>query len=186
MKAHLVVVDAARARLFSWKSSDDVALDGYPRLVEVDDLTNPEGRLQDREVYSNEITNNRTTYGTGGAGPSHAFDDHRDAHRGETQRRFVRDIARRLNEHVTRDKPSRVILVSETQVLHDLRQEVEAALPRDIQVVELAENLTKESATHLQQILAKKGLLPQQPPKGPTVDQFVPRGQPNPGSDVKR
>ena len=185
MKAHLVVVDAARARLFSWKSSDDVALDGYPRLVELDDLTNPEGRLQDREVYSNELTNNRTTYRTVGPGPAHAFDDHRDAHRGETQRRFIRDIARRLNEHVTRERPSRVILVSETQVLHDLREEVEAALPRDIQVAEVAENLTKENPTRLQQILAKKGVLPP-PPKGPTVEQFVPRGQPNPGSDVKR
>lgn len=186
MKAHLVVVDAARARLFSWKSSDDVALDGYPRLVELDDLTNPEGRLQDREVFSNEITNNRTTYRNAGPGPAHAFDDHRDAHRGETQRRFLRDVARRLNELVTRDRPSRVILVSETQVLHDLRQEVEPSLPRDVQVAELAENLSKESPTHLQQILSKKGLLPPQQPKGPTAEQFVPRGQPMPGSDVKR
>jgi protein required for attachment to host cells len=183
MKAHLVVVDAARARLFSWKSSDDVALDGYPRLVELEDLANPEGRLQDREVYSNELS--RATNRVGGDGPAHAFDDHRDAHRGETQRRFIRDIARRLNDHVTRDKPSRVILVSETQVLHDLRQEVESSLPRDVQVAELAENLSKETPTHLQQILSKKGLLPAQP-KGPTADQFVPRGQPNPGSDVKR
>lgn len=185
MKAHLVVVDAARARLFSWKSSDDVALDGYPRLVELDDLVNPEGRLQDREVFSNEITGNRTTYRMAGPGPTHGFDDHRDAHRDELQRRFLRDVARRLSEHVTREGPSRVILVSETQVLHDLRQEVESALPRDIQVEELAENLSKENPTHLQQILAKKGLLPQQP-KGPNVDQFVPRGQPMPGSDVKR
>lgn len=181
MKAYLAVVDAARARLFSWQSSEDVSLDGHARLTELDDLTNPEGRLQDRELFSNEIGNNRTT----GPGPAHAFDDHRDGHRGETQRRFTRDIARRLNELVSRDRTSRVILVSETQVLHDLRQDVEATLPHGTQVMELAENLGKEAPNDLHLALAKKGLLPQ-PPKGPTREQFVPRGQPMPGSDVKR
>lgn len=185
MKAYFVVVDAARARLFSWQSPADVSLDGYPPLAELEDLTNPQARLQDREVFSNEITNNRATYRSVGPGPAHAFDDHRAGNRDESLRRFLREVARSLNEHVARERPSRIVLVSETQVLHELREEVVAALPRDIQVTELAENLGKESATGLQLALAKKGLLPQ-PPRGPTQDQFVPRGQPVPGSDVKR
>jgi protein required for attachment to host cells len=181
MKAYLVALDTARARLFYWAGAGDPSLDGPPRLTELEDLTHPEARLHDREVFSNEIGNNRTT----GPGPAHAFDDHREAHRSEGVRRFAREVGRRLSDLVSRDAPSRVILISETQMLHDLRQEVEAALPRGISVTELAENLSKLGAAELQLVLAKKGLLPG-PHKGPTVDQFVPRGQPMPGSDVKR
>jgi hypothetical protein len=181
MKAYLVALDTARARLFYWGGAGDPSLDGPPRLTELEDLTNPEARLQNREVFSNDTGNNRTT----GPGPAHAFDDHREGNRSEGVRRFARDLGRRLSDLVSRDPSSRVILISETQMLHDLRQEVESALPRGISVTELPENLSKLSATDLQLALAKKGLLPG-PQKGPTVDQFVPRGQPMPGSDVKR
>lgn len=176
MKSYLVVVvDAARARLLRWQGSDDVSLDGYPQLVELEDLVNPEGRLMDREVFSNEITNNRTT----GPGPAHSKDDHREANRRESLRRFIRDLSVRADEHITRERPARVVLVSETHVLHELRRELEARLPRGVQVVEIPENLGKASLTDVHQALARKGLVPP-PPKGPTPDQFVPRGQPRP------
>jgi hypothetical protein len=77
------------------------------------------------------------------------------------------------------------LLVAERNMLDDVRQEVVAALPRDLEVVELAENLSKQSTNELQRALANRGLLPA-PVSGPSFEQFVPRGQPMPDSASRR
>jgi hypothetical protein len=181
MAMYLVVADSTRARLLTWQASSDPVLDGSSRLVELESLTNPEGRLQDREVFSNEITNNRTT----GPGPAHAYDDHRDAHRLESFRRFARYVAEQASEHVTRERLARVVLICETRVQHALRQTFEAELPHGLELTVINENLAALSTTQLQHALARLGLVPA-PEKGPSVEQYVPRGQPVPGSIGKR
>jgi protein required for attachment to host cells len=183
MNAYLVVADSTRARLFTWPEAKDPLLDGSPRLIELENVTNPEGRLQDREVFSNRNTTNRPSML--GSGPAHSFDDHREGNRRESELRYIRRLTERLLEHVAAERPARLLLVAEPHVLDELRQELVAKLPRDLDVIELAENLSKHSASDLHVALAHKGLLPS-PLTGPTREQFIPRGQPVPGSDVKR
>src|SRR5262245_39800988 len=162
MTRFLVGADSTRARLLTWQASSDPMLDGSPRLVELESLTNPEGRLQGREVFSNEITSNRAT----------GFDDHRDAHRTESYRRFARYVAQHANEHVGRERPAKVVLVCETRVQHELRQTFEAELPHGIELSVINENLAAQSTTQLQYALARLGLVPA-PSKGPSVEQYV-------------
>jgi protein required for attachment to host cells len=182
MKAYLVVLDSARARLLRWQDPEDPDLDGSASLTELADLVNPEGRLQDKEIFSTRLHTNRTT----GAGQPHAFDDHREGNREESFRRFVRDVVRRLSEDLRQETFDRLLIMAETQTLSDLREELSGVLPRGLIVIELAENVAKQSAVELQERLVKKGILPA-PTKGagPSAGQFVPRGQPMPGSDVK-
>jgi protein required for attachment to host cells len=181
MDAFLIVADSARARLFNWRAPGDPLLDGSPRLVELENVTNPEGRLQDRELFSNPITNNRAS----SIGPAHSFDDHREGNRRESELRYIRRLTEQLHKHIAAERPGRVLLVAEPHVLDELRQELVAELPRDLDVVELAENLSKKSASDLHLALSNKGLLPP-PLTGPSPEQFIPRGQRVPGSDVKR
>jgi protein required for attachment to host cells len=181
MHAYLVVADSARARFFSWQGASDPALDGTPHLVELENVTNPEARVHDRDLFSDRSPRNRS----GGGSTPHAFDDHRDGSRKESQLRFVRLVAEQLSRRIAERRPARLLLVAERNMLDDVRQEVVAALPRDLEVVELAENLSKQSTNELQRALSNKGLLPA-PANGPSFDQFVPRGQPVPGSVRRR
>jgi protein required for attachment to host cells len=169
--------------LFSWQGGTEPLLDGSPRLIELENVTNPEGRLQDRELFSNRNTSNRPSMI--GPGPAHSFDDHREGNRRESELRYIRRLTEQLLEHIAAERAARLLLVAEPHVLDELRQELVAVLPRDLDVVELAENLSKQSPSDLHVALAQKGLLPP-PPTGPSREQFIPRGQPVPGSDVKR
>jgi len=178
---YLVVADSTRARLLTWQASRDPVLDGSSHLVELESLINPEGRLQDRDVFSNELTNNRAT----GAGPAHAYDDHRNAHRVESFRRFARYVAEQAPDHLGRERPGRVVLVCDKPVQHALRQTFEAELPRGMALTVINENLAAQSTTELQCSLARLGLVPAAE-KGPSVEQYVSRGQPVPGSNGKR
>jgi len=178
---YLVVADSTRARLLMWQASRDPVLDGSSRLVELESLINPEGRLQDREVFSNEMTNNRTT----GPGPAHAYDDHRDAHRVESFRRFARYVAEHVTDHLERERSGRVVLISDKRVQHALRQAFEAELPHGMALTVINENLAAQSTTQLERALVRLGLVPA-PEKGPSVEQYVPRGQPVPSSSSKR
>lgn len=179
MKALVIVADSARARLFSWQSSDDLALDGHPQWVELEALENPEGRMRDQDVFRNE----KSSSGSTGAGNAHAYDDHREGHRSEVFQRFARQVAKDVSRHVDQNGAGQVILVSETEVLHQLRQELRSALSRGIELRELAENIVQQTSSSVHQVLANKGLLPA-PPKGP-VEHFVPKGQAVPGSDIR-
>lgn len=179
MKALVIGADSARARLFSWQSSDDVALDGHPEWVELETFENPEARMRDQDVFSNEKSSNGST----GAGNAHAYDDHREGHRAEVFHRFARQVAKEVSRHVEEKNIGQVILVSETEVLHELRQELRTALSRGIELRELAENIGQQTSARVHQVLASKGLLPA-PPRGP-VTHFVPKGQAVPGSEVR-
>jgi protein required for attachment to host cells len=180
MNAYLVVADSARARFFSWRGTSDPSLDGTPHLVELENVTNPEARVHDRDLFSERSPRNHS----GGAGSTHAFDDHRDGSRKESQLRFVRLVAEQLSRRIAEQRPGRLLLVAERNILEDVRREVVPALPRDLEVVELAENLSKQSTNELQRALAQKGLLPA-PASGPSFEQFVPRGQPVPDSSSR-
>jgi protein required for attachment to host cells len=181
MNAYVVVADGARARIFAWQGAEDPSLDGKPSLVEQDNVTNPEARLADREIFSDRAPRKPTGPGAFNAGSN----DHRERNRRESQARFVRLMAERVQQSVARAQPARVLLVAEPKLLGEARQEFAAVLPRNLDVVELAENLSKQSAAEIHAHLAQKGLLPA-PLNGPTADQFVPRGQPRPGSDIRR
>ncbi len=181
MKAVVIVANSARARLFSWQSSDDVAVDGHPQWVELEAFENPEARMRDQDVFSNEKSRNGTK--GAGNGNAHAYDDHREGHRSEFFQRFARQVAKEVGRHVDQKGAGQVILVSETEVLHQLRQALRSALSRGIELRELAENIAQQTSSSVHQVLASKGLLPA-PAQGP-VTHFVPKGQAVRGSDIR-
>lgn len=180
MNAYLVVADSARARFFSWQGTSDPALDGTPHLVELENVSNPEARVHDRDSFIDRGPRTRSR----AAGSPQASDDSQDGSRKESQLRFVRLVAEQLSKRIAEQRPGRLLLVAERNMLEDVRREVVPALPRDLEVVELAENLSKQSTNELQRALAHKGLLPA-PANGPAFEQLVPRGQPAPDSSSR-
>jgi protein required for attachment to host cells len=144
----IVVADAARARLFTFKREDDQA--AGPVLRERADLVNPEGRLHDREVYSESRPSLASKTGT--------LDDHRDAHASENERRFAQQVIERAATLVKDTACARIALVASPRFLGHLRDQAGAL--RGLPVDELARDLTHEATPKLREHLATLGVLP--------------------------
>lgn len=150
----VVVVDGARARFFSLEGEAEPGVKGGPDLVEHETLANTEATLPGREKYSDTKTGR--TQSPGGA--THGFDDHRNRHDAENERRFAQLVASEAIRLADRQKASSLVLAAEVQMLGMLRQ----ALPSSSKVTirELAKNLTKLSAHDLHQYLAGENMVP--------------------------
>jgi protein required for attachment to host cells len=167
----VLVADAARARVLVL-AVDRTRL-GSPTavLVEVADLTNPMLRARDVEAVSDSGTGRR-----GGAKtPLHATPDHRDHRRRDLERHFAARVAEEAASVWRRYPSCKVIVVASPVMLGLLRPAIDGKIrPKDqIDIHELARDLTKLSAPMLHDLLAEAALLPERGRREPL--------QPTPG-----
>jgi protein required for attachment to host cells len=151
----IVVADAARARLFTYKREDDQ--DEAPTLRERADLVNPERRMHDKDVFSES----RPSLSASPTGRGNTLDDHRSAHVGETERRFAHLVMERTAAMIKDTACVRVALVASPRFLGRLRAHASAI--RGVPVEELARDLTHEATPKLREHLASLGVIPQPP-----------------------
>ncbi len=148
----LVVADAARARLFTFKREDE--LDAAPVLRERADLISNEARQRPSELF----TESRPPSNIGPSGRGFAVDDHRDAHMDEFDRRFAKQIMEQLGTLASDAACPRVALIASPRFLGHLRAYAEALGGRPVE--EVARDLTREAAPRLREHLAELGVLP--------------------------
>lgn len=167
----LIIIDSVRARFLALDPSPSDP-DEPPRLVEYNALTDSEAHLGDQQVFANlKGGRNRAP----GAGPAHAYDDHRAQHRLEDHRRFVHEVAKRARSFVEERDLLKLVLVAEPKMLGVLRAELEPNLPSGISVAEVAADLGKRSVPAIRAALEQKGVLE---PRPLGTDAYRPRGQP--------
>jgi protein required for attachment to host cells len=152
----VVVADRARARLF--------VLDSVPRhepakevekLREVEVLTDPEGSKKGNELYSDS----RSGGDRGGGGAhGHGYDDHRDSHRDEVERRFAKRIADSIAEFARARAAERLVLSADPRLLGLLRKSMNG-LPSGTELVELPEDLSRQTPERIQATLTRRGAL---------------------------
>lgn len=166
----IIVADGARARFITLEIPIEPSTDGGARLVEHDDLVNPEAEAPERGLFSDRM-------GRGHAARSgvHAVDDHREQHQQEVERRFVRRLLERAERFIGEQGARRLVLVSESRLLGALRTELVDHRLRGVEVLELAENLTRRALGEIQAKLAARGALPAA--RAPDLGVFRPRGQ---------
>jgi protein required for attachment to host cells len=156
-KTCIVVADRARARVFLEEKPAEHRPSGKPpRLKEVEDLINPEGALTGEELFAN------TRSGTNRApkGAQYEYDDHRERHRQEIERRFANRIVEAIAAFVRRERIEKLVLVADPRMLGILRKSSIGALPSGMDVVELAEDLSWHTPMRIQQALARHGVWP--------------------------
>lgn len=153
-RACIAVVDASRARLFSYeRQSDPEGL--KEQFLEEQDFINPSRRLRPSELFS------ETRPGSSKTGDlRHAFDDHRDAHVQALDTEFAHLVMEELTRRVQSSKARRLILCASPRILGQLRA---AGLPRDVEVDELARDYVKLTPTQLRDHLESHGILPARP-----------------------
>ncbi len=146
----IVVANGARARIYALEHPAQPEFESGPDLVEVQTLASPEHAARDRAVYTDQITGRNRRPTTGG----HDYDEHRDAHDDEVEKRFARDIAEAMRVQGTRHN----VLCADSRMLGFMREALAAAGGPD--VAEVAHDYTSLSARDLQARLAEARLVP--------------------------
>lgn len=168
----IILVDGAHARFFTLEIPEDPSVDGGARLVEHQDLVNPEADVPERALFSDRRGSAHASP-TGGA---HALDDGRERHREELERRYVRRLVDEAERFVQREEARRLLLVAEPRLLGVLREQLRYERLRQVEVIEVGENLCQRPSDQVQSILALRGLVPAA--AAPDVGVFRPSGQP--------
>lgn len=157
MNTYLVaVVDGTTARFLILKP---VALPEYesgPKLVELDGLFTDEKEQSGADLWATtKPGRNRGTLGQ-----AHGYDDHREQHMAEFNRRFAQSVAHRIHELIKAHNVNSLVLVAEPQILGLLRDAIASVLPESVMMQDLAKDLCALKPHELQNYLAKQDLLP--------------------------
>ncbi|MCC6208499.1 MAG: host attachment protein [Gammaproteobacteria bacterium] len=152
----VIVADRARARFFCLDPAAVPELESGPNLVEIRDLINPEASLPGRETWSETRSGCNMARG----GSAHGYDDHRDSHEEEFNRRFARRIAAGAHELLRQYRPRRLVLAASSHMLGLLRGALTLPAGSNIEVREAGKDLTHMPPLEIQRHLAGAGLMP--------------------------
>src|SRR5687767_14775589 len=150
MNKLILVVDGTRARWFRLQRR---------RLIEHADLVCPEHKLMDRDRYSETKTGR---WDRGRLGPTHSFDDHRNAHDREVERRFAHEIAEKTEEMQRQLETDEIVIVGDNRMLGLLRPFFDPAIALE-RIVEIRKNIAQQTRDQIQDALAEEGLLERRP-----------------------
>lgn len=156
-RARIAVVDASRARLFTYERSSEI--EGLKeQLIEERDLVNPARRLRPSQLFSESRPGSSRT-----SGLQYTFDDHRDAHIDALDAEFSKQVIKELVSLMRGGPTQRVILCASPRMLGALR-EAGRDLPREGAAIdELPRDLVKLTPPQLRENLERHGLLPAKP-----------------------
>lgn len=153
----VAVVDGAKARFLTLEPLQDPEFESGPDLIERDELLNPALEMAGQELWANTKTGRNR--GSGGQG--HNYDDHRDNHLIEFERRFAQTIVQHLDDLIHANATHALVLVAAPQVLGILRDCLHASNGRSVSIHELAKDLCRMSPRQIHTYLSQKGILPE-------------------------
>jgi protein required for attachment to host cells len=90
----------------------------------------------------------------------HGYDDHRNEHEAETDRKFARLVTERGAEAAVERNCLQLIVASPSRMLGLIREHMDILNRYNIEVHMLAKNLTKLSAKQIHEHLAKESYIP--------------------------
>ena len=156
MKYCVVVANGSRARFFSLQNSEIPQVEAGPTLVEHGEVADPQLQQKPHDLWSERSGRNRSSSG----GRSHGYDDHRDQHSAEMERRFVQSVAERGARFARKEKATTVLVVGNNRQLPALSESMNGLLQGKARIQGYSKDLAKLSASALHDHLAKEGLLP--------------------------
>ncbi len=153
----VVIASGGRARFFTLETADFPELESGPRLIDRGGLTNPGKETPERELFADSKTGGgRAPQG----GPAHGYDDHREKHEDEMDRRFARSVFERIRRLATGCGARCVVVAAPSRMLGLLRQDLETLVKQGVALHTVAKDMTKFAPELVHQHLAKEGLLP--------------------------
>jgi len=156
MKYCIVVANGSRARFFSLQDSEIPAVESGPNLVDHGEVNDPLLKQKAQDLWSERSGKNRSS----GGGQGHGYDDHRDQHAAEMERRFIHSVAERGARFAKREKATTVLVVGSPRQLPVLTDTLDSLLHGQPKVEGYSKDLAKLTPSALHDHLAKEGLLP--------------------------
>ena len=157
MSQYLIkVMNGATARFFTLESATLSGVESDLKLVEHEGIISPERGLPGEAVWANT----KSGRNRGVSGQAHSYDDHRQNHRIEFERRFAQSIATQLRNLAQTHQAQQLILIAEPQILGLMREVCIPLLPKQLKVNELTRDLCHLKPQELHEYLAEKGQLP--------------------------
>jgi protein required for attachment to host cells len=158
-RACIAVVDASRARLFTFQRV--AGAEGLEEsLVEERDLVNPARRLRPQQLFSESRPGSSRT-----GDLQYALDDHRDAHIDALDTVFARLVIEELVGVIRAANAPRLILCASPRMLGALRDASQPLAREGIELDTLDRDLVKLTPAQLREHLVAYRLLPEKPPR---------------------
>jgi len=155
MNTIVVVANGSRARFFTLREADTPEYESSPRMVEHETLLNPEQEAAGKELWSDSKSGSNRGAAGGGV---HRYDDHRNQHRAEYERRFVQTVAGETHNLARNEGAVRVVVTADNRMLGMLRGELHRN--NGFELKEVAKDYSKFSVHELHEQLAAMDLIP--------------------------
>jgi protein required for attachment to host cells len=160
-KSLVAVINGAKARFLTLEPGEFPEYWSSPRLIEHESLLNLTKEIQGQELWSST----KTGRNRGSGGQAHSYDDHRENHIAEFERRFAQAIATQIVNLVQAHQVEQLLLIAEPKILGLMRETLTTGSLTHLKLGELAKDLCQLKPHELHEYLANKGLLPERHPK---------------------
>lgn len=156
VKFAVAVINGTQARFFTLDSTATSEYESSPNLIEHEGLVDSTKELHGQELWANT----KTGRNKGTSGQAHSYDDHRQNHEVEFEKRFAHKITTAMGNLIQTHQARHLILVAEPQILGILREVMNDSLFKNLKVDEVDKDICQLKTTQIHDYLAKKELLP--------------------------
>lgn len=155
-KFAVAVINGTQARLFTLDSAVISEYESSPKLIEHPGLSDSTKELHGQELWANT----KTGRNRGSNGQAHSYDDHRQKHQIEFEKRFAHQISKAMLDIIQTNQARQLILVAEPQILGLMREAMTDKLFKNLNIKEVAKDICHFNVNQIHDYLAKKELLP--------------------------
>ncbi len=156
VKFAVAVINGSQARFFTLDSAALSEYESSPNLLEEESLADSTRELHGQELWANT----KTGRNRGSNGQAHSYDDHRQKHEIEFEKRFANKISSAMLNLIQTHQARHLIIVAEPRILGMLRDLMTGNLFKNLQIDEVAKDICHLKSNQIHDYLAKKGLLP--------------------------
>jgi protein required for attachment to host cells len=155
-KFAVAVINGTQARFFTLDSHVLSEYESGPNLLEQDSLTNSLNEVHGQELWANT----KTGRNRGSSSQAHGYDDHRQQHELEFEKRFASNISDKMLDIIQAHEARHLILVAEPQILGLMREAMTDKSFSNLKITEVAKDICQFSTKQIHDYLAKNELLP--------------------------
>ncbi|MGE5256181.1 MAG: host attachment protein [Hyphomicrobiales bacterium] len=160
MGAYLIaVVNDEKARIFTLEPVEFPELESGPRIVELQDLINPEAMTGAQDRYSDSKTG-RGTAPRGG--PVHGYDDRREQHLDEVRRRFSNTVMKEIQKLAKAQRAGAIIVTLSASMRQYIYPGLGKLSRQGYAVFKVAKNMINFPPQRIHAHLADMGFVPEQ------------------------
>jgi protein required for attachment to host cells len=153
----VVAADGAKARYFTLEAKELAKGEIGAYLLEDESLVNPDQLEEGKELWSGPES--QAGHYKQGRSTAHSYDDHREDHELENERRFARTITEQILLRTHTHPLQRLVIVAEPQLLGLLREVLIPKLPKALELTEIDKDLCHLRPHELFEYLTQRNLL---------------------------